>query len=175
MCEELINFYKFIKGQENKQEFKKALYDYADNWEKIPKYIGVFEDKITKLYTDFKNDKITKDELKKIVNDYLKADEKKFNGLFHNDFCLDDKNLLKQIISNLISKLSRVKEIEKQRGKIGEGDLFKNIETAFRSGFYMHFRDVMNFNGNRFKTSLAKKNSKLLFYKRILLWFNVSF
>lgn len=165
VCEELINFYKFIKGQENKQEFKKALYDYADNWEKIPKYIGVFEDKITKLYTDFKNDKITKDELKKTVNDYLKADEKKFNGLFHNDFCLDDKNLLKQIISNLISKLSRVKEIEKQRGKIGEGDLFKNIETAFRSGFYMHFRDVMNFNGNRFKTSLAKKIANYYFIR----------
>ena len=165
VCEELVNFYKFIKGQENKQEFKKALYDYADNWEKIPKYIGVFEDKITKLYADFKNDKITKDELKKTVNDYLKADEKKFNGLFHNSFCLDDKNLLKQIISNLISKLSRVKEIEKERGKIGEGDLFKNIETAFRSGFYMHFRDVMNFNGNRFKTSLAKKIANYYFIR----------
>lgn len=165
ICEELVNFYKFIKGQENKREFKKALNDYVDNWEKIPKYIGIFENKITKLYADFKDDKITKETLKKIVNKYLEAEEKKFNGLFHASFCLDDKNLLKQIISNLISKLGRIKKIEKDRGKIGDGDLIKNIETAFRSGFYMHFRDVMNFNGNRFKTSLAKKIANYYFIR----------
>lgn len=165
ICEELVNFYKFVKGQEDKKEFKKALYDYVDNWEKIPKYIGIFENKITKLYSDFKNDKITKENLEKIVNKYLEAEEEKFNGLFHNSFCLDDKNLLKQIISNLISKLGRVKKIEKERGKIGDDDLIKNIETAFRSGFYMHFRDVMNFNGNRFKTSLAKKIANYYFIR----------
>lgn len=165
ICEELVNFYKFVKGQKNKKEFKKALYDYVDNWEKIPKYIGIFEDKITKLYSDFKNDKITKENLEKTVNKYLEAEEKKFNGLFHKDFCLDDKNLLKQIIVNLVSKLGRIKKIEKERGKIGDGDLIKNIETAFRSGFYMHFRDVMNFNGNRFKTSLAKKIANYYFIR----------
>jgi len=164
-CEELVDFYKFIKKQEDKEEFRKALYDYVDNWEKIPKYIGIFEDKLVNLYSDYKRDKINKDDLKKIVNDYLKSEEKKFNGLFHNDFCLDDDNLLKQIISNLISKLNRVKEIEKKRGKIGDGDLHKNIETAFRSGFYMHFRDVMNFNDNRYKISLAKKIANYYFIR----------
>lgn len=165
ICEELTDFYKFIKGQEDKKEFKKVLNDYVDNWEKIPKYINIFEDKITKLYDDFKKDKITKEDLKKIVHKYLEAEEKKFNGLFHTSFCLDDKNLLKQIISNLISKLSRIKKIEKERGKIGDGDLIKNIETAFRSGFYMHFRDVMNYNGNKYKTSLAKKIANYYFIR----------
>ncbi len=165
VCTELIDFYKFIKGQEDKREFIRALNDYVDNWEKIPKYISIFENKITKLYFDFKEDKITKKNLEKIVNKYLLAEEDKFNGLFHTNFCLDDKNLLKQIISNLISKLGRVKKIEKERGKINDGDLIKNIETAFRSGFYMHFRDVMNFNGNRFKTSLAKKIANYYFVR----------
>lgn len=165
ICEELTDFYKFIKGQEDKEAFKKALYDYVDNWEKIPKYIGIFENKITKLYTDYKNDKITKEDLGKIVNKYLEAEEKKFNGLFHPNFCLDDKNLLKQVISNLISKLSRVKKIESERGEIGTEDLAKNIETAFRSGFYMHFRDVMNFNGSKYKTSLAKKVANYYFIR----------
>lgn len=164
ICEELINFYKFVKGKD-KEEFKKALYDYVSNWEKIPKYIDVFEDKLLKLYLDYKEDNISKEELAKIVNKYLKAEEKKFNGLFHNDFCLDDDNLLKQIITNLISKLSRIKKIEAERGKISEADLHKNIETAFRSGFYMHFRDVMNFNGNRYKTSLAKKIANYYFIR----------
>lgn len=165
ICGELTDFYKFIKGQEDKEGFRKALYDYVDNWEKIPKYISIFENKITKLYDDFKDDKITKEDLEKIVNKYLEAEEKKFNGLFHPNFCLDDKNLLKQVISNLISKLSRIKKIEKERGKIGVDDLAKNIETAFRSGFYMHFRDVMNYNGSKYKTSLAKKVANYYFIR----------
>jgi DNA adenine methylase len=165
VCEELTYFYKFVKGQEDKKEFKKALYDYVDNWEKIPKYIDIFENKIIKLYVDFKDDKISIEDLEKSVNKYLESEEKRFNGLFNNDFCLDDKNLLRQIISNLTSKLGRVKKIEKERGKIGDGDLIKNIETAFRSGFYMHFRDVMNFNGNKYKTSLAKKIANYYFIR----------
>ncbi len=165
ICEELVFFYKFIKGEKNKKEFKKEIYDYVDNWEKIPKYIDIFEDKLIKLYSDFKKDKITKENLKNIVNNYLKAEEKKFNGLFHKSFCLDDQNLLKQIISNLISKLGRVKEIEIKRGNIDDRDLRMNIETAFRSGFYMHFRDVMNFNGNRYPTSLSKKIANYYFVR----------
>ncbi len=165
ICEELINFYQFVKGEENKQEFKKALYDYVDNWEKIPKYINIFENKIIKLYKLYKNEEISKLELSKQINLILKKEESHFNGLFHKDFCLNEQNLLKQITSNLISKISRTREIEKQRGKLPKGDLEKNIETAFRSGFYMHFRDVMNFNGERFKTSLAKKIANYYFIR----------
>src|SRR3989338_10493879 len=80
-------------------------------------------------------------------------------------YCLDEQNLLEQITSNLISKISRTREIEKQRGKLPEGDLQKNIETAFRSGFYMHFRDVMNFNGNKYKISLSKKIANYYFIR----------
>lgn len=45
------------------------------------------------------------------------------------------------------------------------GDLHKNIETAFRSGFYMHFRDVMNFNGSKYKISLSKKIANYYFVR----------
>jgi DNA adenine methylase len=165
ICEELIDFYKFLKDEENKNEFKKALLDYVDNWEKIPKYLKVFEQKLYKLYDKYKKDEIGLEELKKIINNELKKDEERFNGLFHKSFCLDEQNLLKQIISNIISKLRRTKDIERQRGDLPAGDLHKNIETAFRSGFYMHFRDVMNFNGNRFKTSNAKKIANYYFIR----------
>jgi len=40
-CEELVDFYKFIKKQEDKEEFRKALYDYWRNnglkkWKRLP-------------------------------------------------------------------------------------------------------------------------------------------
>lgn len=165
ICVELIEFYRFIKGENDKKEFKKCLYDYADNWEKIPKYISIFENDFIKLYEEYKDDKKTEKEVKEIITKKLKAKEDQFNGLFSKNFALDPNNLLQEVIKNLISKISRTKKIEKDRGKLPDGDLHKNIETAFRSGFYMHFRDVMNKNGSKYKTSLAKKISNYYFIR----------
>ncbi len=165
VCTELTDFYSLLKDGKQREEFKKELYDYADNWEKIPKYISIFENKIVKLYEKYKNEEITKQELSKQVKLIIEKEEDRFNGLFHKKFCLDEQNLLKQITSNLISKIARTREIEKQRGKLPEGDLQKNIETAFRSGFYMHFRDVMNFNGAKYKISLPKKIANYYFIR----------
>lgn len=165
ICNELIEFYRFIKGENNREEFKKALNEYVENWEKIPKYLSFFENQLVQLYNDYKTDTIELIQLQEIINKTLKDEEERFNGLFINDFCLDEKNLLSQIIKNLISKIRRTKEIEKQRGVLPAGDLHKNIETAFRSGFYMHFRDVMNFNGNKYKISLAKKIANYYFIR----------
>jgi len=165
ICTELTDFYSLLKKENDRDEFKKELYEYVTNWEKIPKYIGIFENKIIKLYEKYKNDEITKEELSKQVKSVIKNEEDRFNGLFLKKFCLDEQNLLKQITSNLISKINRTKKIEEQRGELPEGDLQKNIETAFRSGFYMHFRDVMNFNGKKYKINLPKKIANYYFIR----------
>lgn len=165
ICEELIEFYRFIKGENNKTEFKKCLYDYVDNWEKIPKYLRIFENDLFNLYGEYRVDKKTERDIGEIITRELKTKEDQFNGLFSKDFALDPNNLLEEIIKNLISKIRRTKQIEKDRGTLPEGDLHKNIETAFRSGFYMHFRDVMNKNGAKYKTSLAKKIANYYFIR----------
>src|SRR3989338_2908030 len=116
ICSELTDFYNLLKTENDREEFKKELYEYVINWEKIPKYIGIFENKIIKLYDKYKDDEITKAELSKQVNSILKKEEDRFNGLF-----------LKK--------------------------------------FYMHFRDVMNFNGNKYKISLPKKIANYYFIR----------
>lgn len=165
ICEELTEFYSLLKTEDNREEFEKELYEYVNNWGKIPKYIGIFENKLINIYQKYKNDEINKSELTKEINNILKKEEDRFNGLFLKKFCLDEQNLLKQIIKNLISKIQRTKKIEKERGDLPNGDLHKNIETAFRSGFYMHFRDVMNFNGGKYKISLPKKIANYYFVR----------
>lgn len=165
ICQELIDFYKFIKDENDRDDFKKELYDYVDNWEKIPKYINVFEDSLVNLYKKFKDDKIDEKTLKTKVDECIAGEENKFNGLFKDNFCLNRESLSKKITNNIFAKLKRVKVIEKDRGHLPDGDLHKNIETAFRSGFYTHFRDVMNYNGNKYKTSLAKKIANYYFIR----------
>lgn len=165
ICVELIEFYRFVKGENDKDEFKACLYDYVDNWEKIPKYIKIFENDFVKLYEEYKHDKKTENEVQNIITKKLKAKEKEFNGLFSQRFSLDPDHLLQEIIKNLIAKIKRMKKVELERGLMPDEDLHKNIETAFRSGFYMHFRDVMNKNGKKYKTSLAKKISNYYFIR----------
>ena len=165
VCRELTDFYSLLKAERAREEFKKELYDYVINWEKIPSYIAVFEDKLASLYEKYKREKISKIELADQVISILRAQEDCFNGLFSKIFCLDERNLLEQITSNLIGKIIRTKEIEKRRGLMPEGDLQKNIETAFRSGFYMHFRDVMNFADQKYEIDLPKKIANYYFVR----------
>lgn len=165
ICTELIEFYRFVKGDTDKKMFKHCLYDYVENWEKIPKYLKIFEDDLMHLYDDFKQNKITDEDIKHIITKKLITKEDQFNGLFSKEFALDPKNLLLEIIKNIISKIKRTKKIEQERGFLPKGDLHKNIETAFRSGFYMHFRDIMNKNGSKYETSLAKKIANYYFIR----------
>lgn len=164
-CIELMDFYRFVKNEFSRKEFKREIYEYVNNWEKIPKYLDLFKDKFLDLYLKYKKGLITEEQLKSVVDEEIKREIKKFNGLFNNKFCLDDKNLMRQIISNLFSKIKRIRNIEQERGEISLDDLHKNIETAFRSGFYMHFRDVMNYNGTRYKVSHAKKIANYYFVR----------
>jgi len=165
VCRELTDFYRFVKGEYNKDKFKKELYEYVINWEKVSEYLSLFENQFIELYNQYKRDKIKKEQLEKSVSSYIKNSEEKFNGLFRKKFCLDYQNLLKEIRSNLVSKIHRTRQVEKERGQLPKGDLQKNIETAFRSGFYMHFRDVMNFNGNKYKINHAKEIANYYFIR----------
>jgi DNA adenine methylase len=165
VCKEIIDFYRFIKNEYSRAEFKKELYGYVNNWEKIPKYLSLFENKFFNLYLKYKQGAIVAEKLKITVDNEIRHEIKEFNGLFNNEFCLDDENLMRQIIANLFSKIKRIRDIEKDRGEIPLEDLHKNIETAFRSGFYMHFRDVMNHDGTKYRVSHAKKIANYYFVR----------
>lgn len=132
---DLVEFYRFLKGEYDSQTFRQKMLHYVINWEKIPSYIKLFDDEFIDLYQQYKVDKITLIELGQRVSSYIEKHESIFNGLFEVSFCLDHKNMVKRITENLISKIGRTKKIELTRGEMLEGDLEKNIETAFRSGF----------------------------------------
>lgn len=165
ICSELTDFYNLLKAEANREKFKEELYAYVTNWEKIPQYMAVFKNQIVKLYEKYRDGDITKTELAKQVSAIIDQKSVNFDSIFSKKFCLDRKNLSDQIKSNLISKITRTVVVEKQRGRLPVGDLQKNIETAFRSGFYMHFRDIMNFAGDRYTLSLPKKIANYYFIR----------
>lgn len=164
-CGELIDFYKFIKDEHPREKFRVALYEYVDNWEKIPYYVSLFENKFVDLYRAYRNDKIDSEIITEKVSIFIKEQHSRFNGLFSKRFCIDEANLSRQIVLNIVSKLRRIKYIEQARGTLSSEDLENNIQTSFRSGFYMHFRDLLNLNGTSYNLSGAKKIANYYFIR----------
>ncbi|MFW6009315.1 MAG: DNA adenine methylase, partial [archaeon] len=140
---ELSLFYKLVKKQDS--TFKNYLTQFQKNWDSMPKFINLIEKELVEVYKNYSRDKINKEELNKRVNDYLHENLTKFNGLFNEKFSINNQHLFNKISKALIAKLNRMKKIEKDKNeKLIRDDIKDNIETGFRSGFYYHFRDILN-------------------------------
>ena len=144
ITKELMLFYKFLKNGNHRIEFKRELENYVTYWERIDTYMKHFSDSLIILYNNYKVDKISDKEFIKSIKDVFENKIVPFNGLFSNEFCIDRDDLLNKIQSNLISKLMRIKNNVDRQNKFSDESIKDNIETAFRSGFYTHFRDIMN-------------------------------
>jgi len=157
IADELVDFYKFLKNELDRKSFENEIHLYAKTWDSIPKYIERLEQDISIIYRKYYLGSIPKSELKDGIFNLIKNSENAFKLLFNEAFCVDESNLIRQIQNNLFQKLVRTVEIEKNvTGGFGKGDLEKNIETGFKSGFYMHFRDLLNKSGKEYKISRAK-------------------
>ena len=159
---ELMNLYSFVK--ERNIKFGSSLREYVHNREKIPKYLDVFMAKLIERYWKYKSDIISDKELASNIHQIMQKNEGLFNGLFSESFAIDNENLLRQITKNIISKLKRTKFLEWEKGDLPLWDLEKNIETAFRSWFYMHFRDIMNF-AKKYWISKEKETANYYFIR----------
>lgn len=144
ICDELVLFYKFIKDEKHRKKFKEELYKYVENWEKIKEYMEVFEDSFITLYEDYRKDEMKEGDFIEKINKLFLKKIFTFNGLFFEEFCIDREALLKRTKKTLVAKLRRTKKKVDVKNNFSNEDIKKNIETAFRSGFYTHFREIMN-------------------------------
>ena len=161
----LFNFYKLVKEQKKDSIFKSKMYSYVDNWEKISIYSDKYSNTLLNYYKSIKSDMFSDKELKEKINSIISNDLDFLQSTFSENYYLDSENLVGQLVENLTSKLLRTKNLENKYGSITEFDILKNIETAFRSGFYMHFRDLMNYDDLKYKLDLPTKISNYYFIR----------
>jgi DNA adenine methylase len=161
---ELMTFYKLLKNGKSGEKFKQELYKYVEAWERISVYMKKFGDSFVHLYVEYREGKITEEQFNKKIDSLFEEKIIPFNGLFKKEFCIDRIDLLKEIKSNLLSKLKRTKEnVDIKKNKFNDFEIKKNIESAFRSGFYMHFRTIMN--------QAKKRKIKISKEKKIANWY----
>ena len=141
---ELIDLYKIIVSDEREMFFE-AIEEIIHNWEILGNISDRNQSFFIKIYKDFACDKISKDILSNKIYEFILKNSKEFNGLFSSYFNFNIENFLKEIKKNLVRKTSRMKVLEKEKGKLPDKDILDNIETALKSAFYMHFRHIYNF------------------------------
>ena len=97
-----------------------------------------------KQLNDNKNIKEIKQQFNDIIYAFVIRHAKEFNGILSAEFNIEIDNFINEIVKNLISKMNRMYKIEKQKAKMSANDTLDNIECAFKSAFYMHFRHLYN-------------------------------
>ena len=147
--EELINLYKCIKNQD--KEFFTNLKAIYKNWVLLEGVVENNADELLKMYRDYckqlndnENIKNIKQQFDDKIYAFVIRHAEEFNGILSAEFNIEIDNFINEIVKNLISKMNRMYRIEIQKKKMNEKDTLDNIECAFKSAFYMHFRHLYN-------------------------------
>lgn len=154
--DELMLLYSMIK--DNNKEFHRSLKEINKNWIEIEKIVKNSSKELLDLYNMFKKNEY---ELDNLVDKYMKNHAKELNKLLKEDLDINLYNLIIEIKKNLLSKINRMYKIEKQRGEMCLTDVMDNLETAFKSAYYMYFRYLYN---NRKKLKLSDEFYCAVFY-----------
>ncbi len=147
--EELIALYKCISNHD--KDFFNGLKAIYKNWRLLEEVVANNSNELIKIYRDYckelensNNTKNIKIEFNDKIYTFVIKHSIEFNGILSADFNIEIDNFINEIVKNLISKMNRMYKIEKQKAKMNEKDTLDNIECAFKSAFYMHFRHLYN-------------------------------
>ena len=164
--DELILLYNMIKNSNKK--FIKNLKEINNNWILLEKIIEKNSKELLKIYKDYSkkvDQNINKKKIKinysdKIIEFVFKHSDE-FNGLLTEHFNIKIENFVSEIKKNLLSKIERMKKIELNRGKMSDDNILENLECAFKSAYYMHFRYLYN---NRVELEIDNEFYCAIFY-----------
>lgn len=156
---ELIDLYKTIKKED--KLFFNIMNEIIYNWELLEKIVNNNSQEFINCYLDFSSNKTTELDIKNWIVNFVLKHSKEFNGMLESNFNINLENFIKELNKNLVSKTKRMKNIELEKGKLPHQDILDNIESAFKSAFYMHFRHLYN---NIEKYNIEKSKEVAIFF-----------
>jgi len=161
--EELISLYRSLTNG-GRILFFKALDEIIHNWDLLTLVAKKNDVFFIETYKKYSSDKIEETKLKDILFEFILKHAEQFNGMFSSIFNFNIENFIKEIKINLIRKIKRMKQLEKEKYLLPDNDILDNIETALKSAFYMHFRHIYN-NTAKYKIDSAFKSAIFLFIR----------
>lgn len=160
---ELIELYSSISNGDRKIFFK-ALQEIIHNWNLLTEVVEKNDNFFIKTYQSYSKNLIDNNKLKDILFEFILNHSEQFNGMFSSIFNFNIENFIKEIKINLLRKIDRMKVIEISKTLLPENEILDNIETSFKSAFYMHFRYIYN-NSSKYNINSAYKSAIFLFIR----------
>ena len=164
--DELILLYNMIKN--NNQKFIKKLKEINKNWILLEKIVENNSKELLLLYKNYSK-QVNKEKINKRIKvnysdkiyEFVLEHCEEFNGLLSEHFNIKIDNFLSEVKKNLLSKIERMRKIELNRGKMSDQNILENLECAFKSAYYMHFRYLYN---NRLELEIEDEFYCAIFY-----------
>lgn len=138
---DLVDLYRNIKCDKN-EKFLKALKAINSYWKLIDTIYLNNHNIFFDIYIGYRES--DKTDLKSIVDVLIESIKDQFTIPIAKSFNYDIKFYVKEIKLNILRKMTRMKQIELQKGKLSDADVDLNILTALKSSFYMYFRQLLN-------------------------------
>lgn len=164
--DELILLYSMIKN--NNQKFIKKLKEINKNWNLLERIVENNSKELISLYKNYSKQVNRKQINKRIkvnysdkIYEFVLEHSEEFNGLLSETFNIRIDNFLSEIKKNLLSKIERMRKIELNRGQMSDQNILENLECAFKSAYYMHFRYLYN---NRLELEIEDEFYCAIFY-----------
>lgn len=138
---ELITLYNNIAN--NNPEFFDYLNKLNHNWELLSEIVNNNESELLDFYYNYKNGLYNLVQLRDAINNFIFNHHNDFNGMLNAHFNIQIDEFYLEIVNALIRKIKRTNYLEGD-ADFGRNNVLENIETAFKSAFYIHFRRLYN-------------------------------
>jgi DNA adenine methylase len=139
---ELMVLYQLI--QSGDAEFFEKLTEINKYWRLLESIVENNDSKFLKIYAKSASRNVSLLQIKDRVTEFVLKHHEEFNGILNTSFNIDIDNFVQEVIRNITNKISRMRVIELEKGKLSQRDILDNIESALKSAFYMHFRHLYN-------------------------------
>ena len=161
--DELISLYRSITNGE-RDYFFDVIDEIIRNWDLLTTVIQENDIFFIETYKNYAQDKISESEFKDIMFEFIVKNANRFSEMFSAHFYINKENFIKEIKINLIRKSKRMRELEQIKNLLPNKDILDNIETAFKSAYYMHFRHLYN-NSRKYNLNPVLQSAIFLFIR----------
>lgn len=159
---ELITLYNNIAN--NNPIFFNYLNQLNHNWELLSTIVNNNGNELLNFYYNYKNGINNLVQLRDSINNFIFNHHNDFNGMLNDDFNIQIDDFYLEIVNALIRKIKRTCHLEGNKD-FGRNNVLENIETAFKSAFYTHFRRLYNERSrNRELAEVINERASAIFY-----------
>jgi DNA adenine methylase len=140
---ELVQFYRMVAQQD--PAFLHTLDLLVEGWQALSNLAELHAIELVALYTAFSTGLCERSELEQQLLTFLHTHQREFCAMLAPVCESNIENFLRELQRNLFSKTRRMQRLEQQKWRLPERDILANLESAFKSAFYMHLRYLYNY------------------------------